>query len=117
MNLNNKTFKDNRTGEVLKVIDSFENIAILENKTKIDTRRLMDPNHFTEQVDPASFFNTQNAYDSLFEKIKTIPADRIPDENGEISPRVSRPCVFFQHAERIRFSFRKDKDYSCRQNT
>jgi hypothetical protein len=89
MNLNNKTFKDNRTGEVLKVIDSFENIAILENKTKIDTRRLMDPNHFTEQVDPASFFNTQNAYDSLFEKIKTIPADRIPDENGEISPRVS----------------------------
>ncbi len=89
MNLNNKTFKDNRTGEVLKVIDSFENIAILENKTKIDARRLMDPNHFTEQVDPASFFNTQNAYDSLFEKIKTIPADRIPDENGEISPRVS----------------------------
>ena len=36
MNLNNKIFKDNRTGEVLKVIDSFENIAILENKTKID---------------------------------------------------------------------------------
>ena len=89
MNLNNKTFKDNRTGEVLKVIDSFENIAILENKTKIDTRRLMDPNHFTEQVDPASFFNTQNAYDSLFEKIKTIPADRIPDDNGEVRPNVS----------------------------
>ena len=89
MNLKNKTFKDNRTGEVLKVIDSFENIAILENKTKIDARRLMDPNHFTEQVDPASFFNTQNAYDSLFEKIKTIPADRIPDDNGEIRPKVS----------------------------
>ena len=32
MNLNNKIFKDNRTGEVLKVIDSFENIAILVNE-------------------------------------------------------------------------------------
>ena len=89
MNLNNKIFKDNRTGEVLKVIDSFENIAILENKTKIDARRLMDPNHFTEQVDPTSFFNNQNAYDSLFEKIKTIPSENIPDENGEVRPKVS----------------------------
>ena len=89
MSFNNRTFKDNRTGEVVKVIDSFENIAILENKTKIDTRRLMDTNHFTEQVDPASFFNNQNAYDSLFEKIKTIPSENIPDENGEVRPKVS----------------------------
>lgn len=90
MSLNNRTFKDNRTGEILKVVDSFENIAYLENKTKIDSRRLMDTNYFTEQVDPKSFFNNQNAYDSLFEKIKTIPADRIPDENGEITPNVGR---------------------------
>ena len=89
MSLNNKTFKDNKTGEIIKVIDSFENIAILENKTKIDTRRLMDPNHFTEQIDPSSFFNTQNAYDDLFEKIKTIPTDRLPDDNGEIKPVVN----------------------------
>ena len=89
MSFNNRTFKDNRTGEVVKVIDSFENIAILENKTKIDTRRLMDPNHFTEQVDPTAFFNTQNAYNDLFEKIKTIPSENIPDENGEIRPNVT----------------------------
>ena len=89
MSFNNRTFKDNRTGEVVKVIDSFENIAILENKTKIDTRRLMDPNHFTEQVDPSAFFNTQNAYNDLFEKIKTIPSENIPDENGEVRPNVS----------------------------
>jgi len=89
MSFNNRTFKDNRTGEVVKVIDSFENIAILENKTKIDTRRLMDPNHFTEQVDPSTFFDTQNAYNDLFEKIKTIPTDKIPDENGEIRTNVN----------------------------
>ena len=89
MSLNNRSFKDNRTGEVLKVVDSFENVAYLENKTKIDSRRLTDPNHFTEQVDPTAFFNTQNAYDSIFEKIKTIPSENIPDENGEVRPNVS----------------------------
>lgn len=83
MNLANKSFKDNRTGEVLKVIDSFENIAILENKTKIDSRRLMDTNYFTEQIDPSNFFNNQGAYNSLFEKIKTLPTDEIPFEENE----------------------------------
>ena len=29
--MNGRQFKDNRTGEVVKVIDSYENIAILEN--------------------------------------------------------------------------------------
>ena len=57
--MNGKKFRDNRTGEVVKVIDAFENIAILENKQKIDVRRLTDTNYFTEEIDPASFFNNQ----------------------------------------------------------
>ena len=40
-------------------------------------------------MDPTSFFNNQNAYDSLFEKIKTIPSENIPDENGEVRPNIS----------------------------
>jgi len=36
MNLANKTFKNIKTGEVIKVIDSFEDIAILENIKKIN---------------------------------------------------------------------------------
>ena len=36
LNMNGRQFKDNRTGEVVKVIDSYENIAILENRQKID---------------------------------------------------------------------------------
>ena len=84
MNLANKAFRDNKTGEIVKVIDSFENIAILENKTKIDTRRLMDQNLYTEQIDPSNFFNNQGAYNSLFEKIKTLPTDNLPfDDNNE----------------------------------
>lgn len=86
MDLSNKTFKDNRTGEVLKVIGSFENIAILENKEKVDVRNLTDSNLYTEQIDPANFFNNQGAYNILAEKIKSIPADKIRDDvSGEVS--------------------------------
>lgn len=80
MNLANKTFRDNKTGEIIKVIDSFENIAILENKQKMDVKRLMNTEYYTEQIDPSSFFNNQNAYNSLAEKIKSIPVDKIKDD-------------------------------------
>jgi hypothetical protein len=83
--MNGKKFRDNRTGEVLKVIDAFENIAILENKQKIDVRRLTDTNYFTEEIDPASFFNNQGAYNNLAEKIKNIPTNNIIDEDGPVN--------------------------------
>jgi hypothetical protein len=86
MNLANKKYRDNKTGQMVRVIDSFENIAILENKEKIDTRRLLDINYYTEEIDPSAFFNTQNTYDSLFEKIKTIPTENLQDDSGEILP-------------------------------
>lgn len=99
MNLASKTFKNNKTGETVKVIDAFENIAILENKQKIDVRTLMDTNQFTEQIDPSSFFNNQNAYNALAEKIKTIPTDNIVDESitpkfgGEFQPAINESAI------------------------
>ena len=99
MNLASKTFRNNKTGETVKVIDAFENIAILENKQKIDVRTLMDPNQFTEQIDPSSFFNNQNAYNALAEKIKTIPVDNIVDESitpkfgGEVQPTINESAI------------------------
>lgn len=89
MSLSNRSFRDNRTGEVVKVIDSFENIAILENKTKIDARRLLDPSYFTEEIDPTKFLDTSPAYNSIFEEIKKLPTQNIPDDRGEIKPTVS----------------------------
>jgi hypothetical protein len=89
MSLANRSFKNNKTGDVIKVIDSFENIAILENKQKIDTRTLMDSNQYTEQIDPASFFNNQGAYNILAEKIKNIPYDKLPEDSQELTNRVS----------------------------
>ena len=82
MSLKNKTFKNNKTGEIVKVIDSFENIAILENKDKADVSRLMNTEFFTEQIDPSTFFNNQGSYNLLADKIKNIPADKIRDEDG-----------------------------------
>lgn len=79
MNITNKTFRNNRTGETIRVIDSFEDIAILENKQKVNVKSLMDPNQYTEQIDPSTFFNNQKTYDVLVEKIKNI-------STGTISP-------------------------------
>lgn len=99
MNLANKTFRNIKTGETIKVIDAFENIAILENKQKIDVRVLMDTNQFTEQIDPSSFFNNQNAYNALAEKIKTIPINNMLDESiadkfgGEFQPAINESAV------------------------
>ena len=88
--MNGKKFRDNRTGEVVKVIDAFENIAILENKQKVDVRRLTDTNYFTEEIDPASFFNNQGAYNNLAEKIKNIPTNDIVDDGPvNINPVVN----------------------------
>lgn len=81
MNIANKIFRNNRTGETIKVIDSFEDIAVLENKQKINVKTLMDTNQYTEQIDPSDFFNTQTAYDGLVEKIKSIPTDNMVDES------------------------------------
>jgi hypothetical protein len=82
MSLSNKTYRNNATGEIVKVIDSFENIAVLENKQKADVAQLLNPDLYTEQIDVSTFFNTQGAYNSLADKIKNIPADKIRDDIG-----------------------------------
>ena len=72
MNLANRKFRDNKTGQIIKVIDSFENIAVLENRDKVDVRRLMDSNLYTEQIDPNDFFNTKSTYNSILDRIKNM---------------------------------------------
>jgi len=82
MSISNKTYKNNRTGEMIRVIDAFEDIAILENKGKEKVSNLLNPDLYTEQIDVSNFFNTQGAYNVLAEKIKNIPVDQIKDEPG-----------------------------------
>lgn len=105
MELANKRFRNNKTGETIKVIDSFENIAILENKQKIDVRTLMDENQYTEQIDPESFFSNQRAYNSLADKIKNIPTDGMIDESitsqmgGSVTPANNESAIIMSSEE------------------
>ena len=93
MSFANRTFRDNKTGEIVKVIDSFEKIAILENKSKISTDFLSNPELYTEEINPLNFFNNQGSYNILADKIKNIPTDFIKDDPGssglDISSRIS----------------------------
>ena len=73
-NVKNKKFVDINTNRQVSVIDQFENIAILDNKQKVDVNRLLDRNFFDQYIDPKEFFNESNL--SVFtEKIKSIPND------------------------------------------
>ena len=96
MSISNKTYKNNRTGETIKVIDAFEDIAILENKGKEKVSNLLNPDLYTEQIDISNFFNNQGAYNSLAEKIKTIPSDKIIDDEstGEVMVNIDGSSQF-----------------------
>lgn len=72
--LKNKKFLDVSTGRVVSVMDQFENIAILEDKSRIDVKRLLDKSFYDEYIDPKEFFN-QQTYQVFTEKIKSIPND------------------------------------------
>lgn len=98
MNLANRQFRNNLTGETVRVIDSFENIAILDNKTKSNPAVLLNPNLYTEvyesvnniladdEIDVNSFFGNQNAYNSLAERIKNIPPDQMGNNmDGQVT--------------------------------
>lgn len=85
INLADKTFRNNKTGEIIKIIDSFEDIAILENKDKRSVRDILNPDLYTEHIDPSLFLNSQASYNNLVDKIKNIPVDQIIEEdNNEI---------------------------------
>lgn len=101
MEFANRKFRNNKTGEIVKVIDAFENIAILENKQKVDVRQLSDPLHWTEEIDPSIFFNTQGAYNSLADKIKSLPTHMMQDDpeeivtkfGGDLNPAINESAI------------------------
>jgi len=85
MSLVNKSFKNNQTGEVVRIIDSYQNIAITENKERIDANRLMDNRYYTEYIDPKSFFQNESTYSVFAEKIKNVDLSKVPIDK-DISP-------------------------------
>jgi hypothetical protein len=85
MSLLNKSFKNNQTGEVVRIIDSYQNIAVTEKKERIDANRLLDSKYFTEYIDPKSFFQDNSTYNLFAEKIKNVDLSKIPDDDSSFN--------------------------------
>lgn len=83
MSLLNKTFKDNITGQTVKVSDINEGIVTLNNGEKVVTSRMMDSSYYEEVVDPASFFSQESnsLMGSIMDKVKNIKTDHMIDDN------------------------------------
>jgi hypothetical protein len=82
MSLVNKSFKNNQTGEVVRIVDSYQNIAITDKKERIDANRLMDNRYYTEYIDPKSFFQNESTYNLFAEKIKNVDLSKIPEDKN-----------------------------------
>jgi hypothetical protein len=81
-----KKFTDLTTGRVVEVKDTFEDITILDNNSKIKTSRLLDRNYFDEYVDPNTFFKNDGLLSTFAQKIKQIPDNVIQNMNESSSP-------------------------------
>lgn len=94
MNLGNKAFKNIQTGEIVRIKDSYQNIAITETNERIDANRLLDNRFYTEYIDPKSFFTNDATYNLFAEKIKNVDLSKIP-EDRDSSFNVSIPTDTF----------------------
>jgi hypothetical protein len=92
MSTNLKSYKNNKTGEIIKIIDTFDNIAIMENLDRIAVSQLNDTKLYTpvmnsmildDKIDVNTFFNNENTYNMLAQQIANIPQDKIIDTNNE----------------------------------
>ena len=83
MNLLNKSFKDNITGETVVVNDIDGSIVTLNNGEKVISSRMLDSNYYEEVVDPIAFFQNESniLMDTIMERVKTIKTDNLIDDN------------------------------------
>jgi hypothetical protein len=89
MSVINKSYRNNQNGDIIRIVDSYQNIAITDTKEKISTDRLLDSRYYTEYIDPKSFFNDSSTYNLFAEKIKSVDLSTIPEDNINItSPSV-----------------------------
>jgi hypothetical protein len=96
--MKDRKFKDLSNNKVVQVTDQFEDIIILDGKTKVKMNQLMDKRYFEDYIDPQSFFKNESFVNVFAEEIKKIPLDdwknRIPAEEMGFEPNSGlRPSV------------------------
>jgi hypothetical protein len=82
----NKKFTDLQTGKVVQVTDQFEDIVILDGKSKVKLNKLLDNHFFDEYIDPMNFFRNEGLVNAFTEKIRQLPNESIQQEKFD-SPR------------------------------
>jgi hypothetical protein len=82
----NKKFTDLQTGKVVQVTDQFEDIVILDGKSKVKLNKLLDHHFFDEYIDPMNFFRNEGLVNAFTEKIRQLPNESIQQEKFD-SPR------------------------------
>jgi len=83
----NKKFTDLINGKVVQVTDQFEDIVILDNKTKIKVNKLLDNNLYDEYIDPMNFFRNEGLVNAFAEKIRQLPNNVLQQQENFDSPR------------------------------
>jgi len=99
----NKKFTDLINGKVVQVTDQFEDIVILDNKTKIKVNKLLDHNFYDEYIDPKNFFRNEGLVSAFTEKIRQIPTESIINEKEKYDPK--NPPVLKNYGDPMRPSF------------
>jgi hypothetical protein len=99
----NKKFTDLINGKIVQVTDQFEDIVILDNKTKIKVNKLLDNNLYDEYIDPRNFFRNEGLVSAFTEKIRQIPIDNIINEKERYDPK--NPPVLKNYGDPMRPSF------------
>jgi hypothetical protein len=125
MSLVNKSFKNKITGDTFRIVDVYQNIAITDNREKIDTKLLMNDKLFVpvsnelresfslkkndDYVDPQNFFENQNAYNYLAETIKKIDTSRIKEDNSNANVNYSKSDFDVSNESAIVYSDPEDE--------
>lgn len=98
-----RKFTDLLTGRIVEVTDQFEDIVILDNKSKIKLNKLMDNNFYDEFIDPKNFFRNEGLVSAFTEKIRQIPTENIKNEQERFDPK--NPPVLKNYGDPMRPSF------------
>jgi hypothetical protein len=81
-----KKYTDLITGKIVEVIDEFDDIVILDNRTKLKVNKLLDRNLFDDYIDPRDFFRNESLVNAFTEKIRQIPNETISKEPNNFDP-------------------------------
>jgi len=99
----NKKFTDLMNGRVVQVIDEFEDIVILDNKSKLKLNKLLDKNLYDEYIDPKDFFRNESLVNAFTEKIRSLPNEVLKKDPDRFDP--SDPPLLKNYGDPMRPAF------------